>query len=75
MQDLVYLVSSGHYEEKYGAYPKLGNNMSKKYESAKISFIKSSGNLSYEEKNGDKVPIISGMAHPHLPQTYYLIEK
>ena len=24
---------------------------------------------------GNKVPFIGGMAHPHLPQTYYLITK
>ena len=44
---------------------KLGRDMSGKYADAKWSFIYSSGEL----------PIIGGMYHPHMPLTYYLIEK
>lgn len=68
MQDLAYLASKGDYEKQYGSYPIVGNNVSKKYESAKNSFIRTSG-------FGGNVPIFGGMAHPHLPQTYYLIAK
>ena len=71
MQDLAYLASSGNYEEKYGPYPKAGNSVVKKYESAKISFIKTSG---FIPVLGSKLQY-GGMAHPHLPQTYYLIAK
>ncbi|MCJ1988090.1 lipase family protein [Lactococcus carnosus] len=77
MQDLAYLASIKDYEEKYGkkyvTIPiengmnllKVGSNVAPKYESAKFSFIRTSGQL----------PLIGGMAHPHLPQTYYLIAR
>ena len=68
MQDLAYLASKGDYKKQYEAYPILGNDVSRKYEAAKKSFIITSG-------FGNQVPIIGGMAHPHLPQTYYLIAK
>ncbi|MGL5440534.1 MAG: lipase family protein [Filifactoraceae bacterium] len=42
--------------------PVTGRSLSGKYNSAKVSFIKSSGKLG-----------IGGMTHPHMPITYYLI--
>ncbi|MDN5403559.1 MAG: VWA domain-containing protein [Lactococcus sp.] len=65
MQDLAYLASKKDYNNKYKTYPTIGNAVSNKYEGAKLSFIFTSGNI----------PQVGGMAHPHLPQTYYLIAR
>ncbi|MCJ1988081.1 lipase family protein [Lactococcus carnosus] len=80
MQDLAYLASAGNYEkvydEEYLSIPnvnaikhlRLGNDVAVKYKAAKTSFIQTSG-------GGGKMPIYGGIAHPHLPQTYYLIAR
>ena len=54
--------------------PKTGRNLSGKYNSAKWSFIGSSGEIKIKEKPiiGEKA-IVGGMTHPHMPITYYLI--
>ncbi|QDJ27031.1 hypothetical protein BHS00_08055 [Lactococcus carnosus] len=74
------MASAGNYQKLYddiyvsipvsnGITPLvLGNDVASKYEAAKISFIKTSG-------GGGKIPIYGGIAHPHLPQTYYLIAR
>lgn len=64
MQDLAYLAA----KETLSLFPpKIGTDVAPKYEVAKASFAITSG----------PVPVIKlgGMAHPHLPQTYYLIAK
>ena len=48
--------------------PRTGRNLSGKYNSAKWSFIGSSGEIKSKEK-----AIVGGMTHPHMPITYYLI--
>ena len=68
MQDLAYWASKGDYDKKYNSYPTAGNGVATVYKPAKISFIKTSG-------LGGEIPIYGGMAHPHLPQTYYLIAR
>ena len=54
--------------------PRTGRNLSGKYNSAKWSFIGSSGEIKIKEKPiiGGKA-IVGGMTHPHMPITYYLI--
>lgn len=60
--------------------PRTGRNLSGKYNSAKWSFIASSGEIKIKEKAiiGGKAiisekAIVGGMTHPHMPITYYLI--
>lgn len=49
-------------------YPLLGQSVAPRYDFAKASFFASSS-------FGNNLPMIGGMAHPHLPQTYYLIAR
>lgn len=49
-----------------GVKPMTGQNLSGKYNNAKLSFIFTSGKISHLE-------FIGGMTDPHLPITYYLL--
>ncbi|WP_143464952.1 hypothetical protein [Pseudolactococcus carnosus] len=64
MQDLANIAG------KEKGYPVAGRLVAPRYTSAKLSFFATSG-----EVPGVKDLGIGGMAHPHLPQTYYLIAR
>lgn len=71
MQDLANLAGGK------GNYPILGQSVAPKYNFAKLSFIVTSGNATFidKETGKKKFKTLGGMAHPHLPQTYYLIAR
>jgi Mg-chelatase subunit ChlD len=46
----------------------IGKNVAIEYEKAKWSFLRTSG-------MGGNVPVYGGIAHPHIPQTYYLLSR